>query len=171
MREAIGGTWLFQIVIIFILLFTSFMCLTINKSKAFAVKDDIIETIEKYNGFSELGGKTLPNELISDISSKLKNSNFRSTGNCSSLEDSSKIKYYGFDYTGKYLNDGKHAAFCIGVINVKSSVEAGGKSEWPDSVYYKVGVFYQLDLPVFTSIFNFHIMGDTKVIYSPGRVR
>ena len=46
MREAIGGTWLFQIVIVFILLFTGFMCLTINRSKAFNVKDQIIQTIQ-----------------------------------------------------------------------------------------------------------------------------
>ena len=50
MREAIGGTWLFQIVIVFILLFTGFLCLSINRSKAFNVKDQIIQTIQSYNG-------------------------------------------------------------------------------------------------------------------------
>ena len=46
MREAIGGISIFQIVILFILLFTGVMCLTINHSKAFGVKDEIITIIE-----------------------------------------------------------------------------------------------------------------------------
>ena len=50
MREAIGGTWLFQIVIVFILLFTGYMCLSINHSKAYNVKSEILEIIERYNG-------------------------------------------------------------------------------------------------------------------------
>ena len=56
MKEAIGGTWLFQIVIAFILLFTGFMCLTINRSKAFNVKDQIIQSIQSYNGI-DLGSE------------------------------------------------------------------------------------------------------------------
>ena len=46
MKEAIGGVSLFQIVILFLLLFTGVMCLTINHSKAFGVKDEIINIIE-----------------------------------------------------------------------------------------------------------------------------
>ena len=41
MKESIGGTALFQITIVFLLLFTGVMCITINHSKAFAVKDEI----------------------------------------------------------------------------------------------------------------------------------
>ena len=46
MKEAMGGVPLFEIVVVFILLFTGIMCLTINHSKAFAVKDEIINIIE-----------------------------------------------------------------------------------------------------------------------------
>ena len=46
MKEAIGGVSLFQIVILFLLLFTGVMCLTINHSKAFGVKDEIINILE-----------------------------------------------------------------------------------------------------------------------------
>ena len=43
MREAIGGSWLFNIVIFFVILFTGYMCLSINHTKAFNVKDDIVK--------------------------------------------------------------------------------------------------------------------------------
>ena len=50
MREAIGGTWLFNLVIFFVLLFAGYMCLSINYSKAFNVKDKIINEIERNGG-------------------------------------------------------------------------------------------------------------------------
>ena len=46
MKEAIGGVSLFQIVVVFILIFTGIMCLTINHSKAFGVKDEIVTILE-----------------------------------------------------------------------------------------------------------------------------
>ena len=53
MREAIGGTWIFSIVIVFIVLFTSFLAISVNYSKAFKVKNGIINIIEKKEGVSD----------------------------------------------------------------------------------------------------------------------
>ena len=50
MKEAVSATTIFQIVILFILLFTAIMCLTINNSNAFGIKDEIINIIEMNNG-------------------------------------------------------------------------------------------------------------------------
>ena len=45
MKEAIGGVSIFQLAVIFLLIFTAIMCLTINHSKAFGVKDEVINLI------------------------------------------------------------------------------------------------------------------------------
>ena len=37
--------------------------------------------------------------------------------------------------------------------------------ELPKMYYYQVVVFYQLDLPVFHELFNFRVVGNTKVLY------
>ena len=50
MRESIGGTWLVGIVIVFIVIFTSYLALSVNYSKAFKVKNGIIEIIEENEG-------------------------------------------------------------------------------------------------------------------------
>ena len=47
MKESVSVTTIFQIVILFILLFTAIMCLTINNSNAFGVKDEIINIVKK----------------------------------------------------------------------------------------------------------------------------
>ena len=41
MREAIAGTWLFGIVITFIVMFTSFLAYSISYTKAFNLKNEI----------------------------------------------------------------------------------------------------------------------------------
>ena len=47
MRESIGGAWLVGIVITFVVLFTSYLALSVNYSKAFKVKNEIISLIAK----------------------------------------------------------------------------------------------------------------------------
>ena len=48
MKEAIGGSWLMQIVIFFVLLFAAFLCFAINYTRAFKVKNELIKTIQRY---------------------------------------------------------------------------------------------------------------------------
>ena len=50
MREAIGGTWLFGLVITFIVFFASFLAVSINYAKAFNVKNEVINIVSKYEG-------------------------------------------------------------------------------------------------------------------------
>ena len=47
MRQAIGTTWILQLVIIFMLIFVAFLSLSLNYTKAFKIKNEIITTIEK----------------------------------------------------------------------------------------------------------------------------
>ena len=53
MREAIGGTWLFGLVITFIVFFASFLAVSINYSKAFNVKNNVVDLIMRtgINGY------------------------------------------------------------------------------------------------------------------------
>ena len=167
MREAIGGTWLFQIVIVFVLLFAGFMCLTINQSKAFNVKDRIIQTIQSNNGLdldSQCGSNG--KGALCEISSYLIDSAYRTTGDCNKLSSDDGYSYYGFTKEG--TRNQKNAAFCVAKINSGGiGSNSSFANELPSSVaYYRVVVFYQLDLPIFHDLFNFRIKGDTKTIYA-----
>ncbi len=161
MREAIGGTWLFQIVIVFVLLFAGFMCLTINQSKAFNVKDRIIQTIQTHNGIDLNGRCNNDNSAICEISKYLIDSSYRTTGSCNNEGDG--VVYHGFTRDGRPTDH--DAAFCVARIGITNN--SSFASELPTSVgYYRVIVFYQLDLPIFNDLFNFKIKGDTKTIYA-----
>ena len=52
MRQAIGTTWIMQLVIIFMLIFVAFLALTINYTKAFKIKNELVTIIEKYEGLN-----------------------------------------------------------------------------------------------------------------------
>ncbi len=147
MREAIGGTWIFQIVIFFILLFTGYMCLSINHSKAFNVKNTIVKEIERAEGANLSDPES--DEAIKKIVEYLKENSYRTTGRCPD-------DYNGYNRDGSL--DERNAAFCL-----KKQSVAGG-SDMPEMVYYRVVVFYQLDLPIFRSAFQFRVSGDTKII-------
>lgn len=157
MREAIGGTWLFNIVIFFVILFTGYICLSINHTKAFNVKDDVVKIIERENGFDKnLNDVDETNEIIKSIVSSLKKVGYRSVSSCPNADGGSI--WYGFDREGRRSD--RDASVCIRKVNVNNAV---GEL---DVSYYQVIVFYQLDLPIFNSLFKFSVKGDTKLLYN-----
>ncbi len=164
MREAIGGTWIFQIVVFFILLFTGFMCLSINQSKAYNVKSSMIDAIERNNGIN-LSGIQTGDQAMEEIVASLKDRAYRTTGKCpNSVADpftGELIPYVGFDRDGNLSST--NSAFCIASFRA-DDVQPQEVPELPTMTYYRIIVFYQLDLPVFHDLFNFSLRGDTKVI-------
>ena len=156
MREAIGGTWLFQIVIFFVLLFTGYMCLTINHSKAFSVKNMMVKEIERQEGVNLQNPESDP--AITKIVEYLKSASYRTTGTCPDA-------YTGYNREGRI--DSRNAAFCIQEKEVRQETSRY-PNEMPQMKYYRVLVFYQLDLPIFRSAFNFKVSGDTKILSRSG---
>ena len=98
MREAIGGTWLFNLVIFFVLLFAGYMCLSINYSKAFNVKDKIINEIERNGGIKNISNTDNTDETINNITSYLSEVGYRTTGSCEGYE-------YGCNRNGKCVSN------------------------------------------------------------------
>ena len=168
MREAIGGLSLFQIVILFILLFTGIMCLTINESKAYAVKDEIVTIIQNAPLTSKL---ELSDQTLEDISKKLQEAGYRTTGKCPSDE------WLAYNRDGD-IGDKNNASFCVKINNVADAfVEDirnkcdNGKcningNDFPNMVYYDIVLFYKLDIPVLKYFLGFKVYSSTKVLYS-----
>lgn len=147
MRESIGGAWILGIVMTFIVLFASFLAISINYSKAFKVKNNVVDIIEKNEGLTKtVGTKKGSVEQIYDY---LKTEGYILKGQCSS-------GYTGFDMNGKSTGTDK-SLYCVkkNMINDTSL----------DKAYYSVEVFFRLDLPIFGDIFTFRVSGETMSIY------
>jgi len=63
MRESIGSTWILQLVIVFILLFVSFLTLSLSYSKSYKTKNEMLSIIEKYEGLTSNSVKLINNYL------------------------------------------------------------------------------------------------------------
>lgn len=177
MKEAFGGISIFQIVIVFLLLFAGIMCLTINHSKAYAVKDEIINIIEKneLTGISDNG--QLSNNVLGLISEHMKDAGYRITGRCPSDTDSDDevSRWVGYDRNGSITTGA--AAFCVRANNLSEGYQGAlaglchgeGCTVSPqgseEMYYYDIVLFYQLDIPGLNQIMNFKLYGSTKVLY------
>ena len=161
MRESISITTIFQIFILFVLLFTAIMCLTINNSNAFGVKDSIVNAIEALDG-NYLDGADLNEEIVQVI----QETSYRTSGTCPD-------GYKGFDRAGNSVgSNSSDAAVCIKEVDVTGGIDEAlsssgfAQDDFVDGKYYKVVLFFQLDIPVFKQIFNFETIGETRIIYN-----
>ena len=152
MRESIGGTALFMIVIFFVILFTGYLCMSINQSKAFAVKNSIIRIIERYGtevvAVSQLASS---DDFKKEIKNELESVGYRSKGKCDKKDE------VGFNTQGEIKEP---YVICISLI------KASGSSLNPNSGfhYFKVRTFYQFDIPVINEVFHWSIDGTTKAM-------
>jgi len=157
MKEAIGGTWIFGIVMTFIVIFTTFVSVTTNWSRCYKVKDDIINIIQRNNGVTK--------HTVTQINATLKDLGYTTTSECPTDGDC----WYGFtigrdehaDNTNKEVN------YCIKKVNINKMNSDGtwmGATGSIDRSYYHVVVFFRLNWPVFRMIFNFKVEGQTSQI-------
>ena len=103
MRESFGSTWLFQIVIVFILIFTGYICLSINHSKAFAIKNDIILELQRNGGYNETAA--------ANVKILLERSGYRTAGTCDK-------DWTGYTRDGKVDENGHNSVFCLQKVEI-----------------------------------------------------
>ena len=156
MRDSISGVFLFQIVILFILVFAGIMSLTMNRSKAFAVKNELINIIEKNKGV-DIRKSTLPQEMVDGMT----NEAYRTVGKC-------PPEYEGFDREGRKNNSS--SSVCIKIVSHFSDLGLPSThfstEDREKSCHFQIIVFYRLDFPALREVFNFSLVGDTKEIHS-----
>lgn len=142
MREAVGGTWIFGIVMVFIVMFSSYLAISINYSKAFRVKNGIINIIEQNEGMSS--------STKTKIREYLNNYGYSVYGKCPT---NTGLTFTGYDTN--VANTG--SKYCVAV---KTKDDGNLKK-----TYYTVVVFFRLDLPIVGNIFTFPVSGETKAVY------
>ena len=162
MKEAIGGTWLFGIVITFIVFFTTFISVSTNYSRTFKVKDEILSIVEFYKGVNT--------KSIAKINDRLDTLGYYTRGACvdNSGEQKSSSKKYsnwlGFSTRSvSSTMNSRNSNYCIRRYTV--SAKNDGPIGHPTSAYYQVVVFFKLDWPIIGSIFNVRVDGETSIIH------
>ena len=161
MKESIGGTQLFIIVVTLVILFSGIMALAINRANSFAIKDKLVNVIEKHGGFDMdaeiIGGSSDP--ALQEIIDSLQETSYRQKGKCPVPTSSDDFTVSGYERNGTKTYGSDESSFCI--LKYPGRNENGTVSVY----YYKVVVFYHLDLPVVRGLFSFRVTGETKPLY------
>lgn len=153
MRESFGSMWIIGLVLIFTLLFSSFLAVSISYSKSFKVKNEVLSFLEKQEGLTDNAVK-----LINDY---LRNSGYKQKGICEEGWIGIREINSGSSREVKEVADGKTKYYyCVKKENISDGAH-------PFRAYYKVKLFYKFELPVVGDMFNFQVDGETTDIAIP----
>lgn len=139
MREAVGSTFLFKLMIFFIFFFASFLAVAINYSQAFKTKNQIINILEQSEGFNSTARNRISDLTIS--------SGYYRKVDCASRKDGESVT----NKSGQTIN-----GICIDNVTVNN--------ENGNSVYYKVTTYISFNFPLIGNILTFPVRGETKII-------
>lgn len=165
MRESIGAGWLMTIVIFFVILFSAFLALTINYSKAYRIKDAIIERIERTSE-TIVSGENYQTKVTGltcaaqdEIDEYMLKIGYNAAGSCLTTMDASS-EYYGINRGTNPMYRGTNTYnYCVQLIRSTQNNVSGG--------YFKVTVFFSINLPIFDSVNLFGISGETTYMPLP----
>lgn len=138
MRDAFGGAFSVKLMLIFLMLYVSFMCVALSYARAFRVKNRIINIIEQYEGY--VVGQT--EEIEEEIDKYLKKAGYN-------ISDTDVVRA-----------DGKRISSC-------DALEGRGYCIVPMSnnpTYYKVETYMVFKIPILNVKFPISIEGETKRI-------
>ncbi len=161
MRESIGGAWLFGIVITFIVLFTGFLTYSISYTRAFNVKNEIINYIEQNEGFSKSNSGNIENPNSNEDNSVqakaytlIKNTGYNYEAAENNLVDSQCPRTGSNQEIPGIMQPG---GYCI-----KKLCKNGNPNM---NTQYKVTTFIALEIPVIGFQVRIPISGETRTIY------
>lgn len=141
MRESIGNSFIFNLVLIFVAIIIALLVGSLSYSKAFKIKNQIISIIEKYETYNNSAVKSEINAFLQNIGYRTGNSR----NNCADQSDGGYVLETGTNNQYRY---------CVYFKQTSKGY------------YYKVGVFMYFDIPFIGQYLEFPIYGETKTIYN-----
>lgn len=153
MKESIGMTWVFTLVITLLVVFSGFIALSTNYARTFNIKDEIVSIITKEGG--------VDTNTITKINDHLKKIGYGGKGRCPGTGC-----WYGFNtgFNDRTVGYSRDINYCIKKSET-ANINAIGH---PERKYYSVAVFFRVDLPLIRNVFYLTIEGETPVIVRPG---
>ena len=157
MKEAMGATWIFTIVLTFIILMTAYLAISVNYAKAFKIKSYIVSSIEENNG------QGYTEDLGREIDTYLTAQGYAVKGSCPKYlkldRDTST-----WERIDKIQPDNYDEEKC-GIGIYRSPVSTANDDIEANRYYYRVVAFFKFDLPVVNFLTTFNVSGETRYVY------
>lgn len=145
MRESIGNSMIFNIILIFVGIMIAILVSSIGYSKAFKVKNRILNVVEKYAEFKTLEKNdwNYESNLVKEINDSLKSIGYR-------ISDEN---FLCPEADGELLSSNSDYEYCV------------YRYDTSNGPYYEVISYMYFDFPVISDFVKFPVKGQTKVIY------
>lgn len=146
MRDAFGGAFSIKLMLIFLILYITFICVAMNYARAFRVKNRIINIIEEQEGYTTTTKTLIENYLAGTgyhiTYAQTKDFNiFTGSGSGDSISSCSQSQFGNYGYC---------------VVNSPSSSSSYN--------IYKVETYMVFTLPIVQAHFPIAIRGETRII-------
>lgn len=150
MKEAIANAGIFNLIIIFVIVLLSLFIGSLGYSKAFKVKNKIVDEIEKYEGYKV--GTTEPaiEDWLGQIGYRM-NTGF-TYNECPAETFSGQ--------TGEVVNRNSDYQYCVYKFNVCSSKV--GDTCIKRNIHYRVVAYMYFDVPIINNLIKIPVKGETK---------
>ena len=147
MKEAIANAGVFNLIIIFVIILMAFFVGSLGYSKAFKVKNYIINEIEKNEGYDD--------SLQEEIDSWLSQVGYRLNAgvdrrNCPTVNGESAINNRQSDYQ-----------YCIYKFETSSETKNSSNVSAKQSTYYRVIAYMYFDVPIINDLIRIPVTGET----------
>lgn len=139
MREAIGSSFLVNVIIVFIAVIMLLLVGSLSYSRTFKIKNKIIDIIEKYEGYNASAAAEIE-QLLSNMGYRV---NAYGRQSCKTNGDGEALNEYASNYR-----------YCV----VEYTSDRG--------VYYGVTAYIYFEIPLFSKVLEFPIYGETKTFYA-----
>lgn len=130
MRDAFGGAFSIQLMLIFLVLYVSFICVAINYARAFRVKNEIINIVEQNEGYIGRNQNAIDSQINSYLSKTGYHVNYSEVASVSSC---SELKGHGYCIvrTGTnpdYYGVETYMVFTLPIVNVHFPIAVRGET-------------------------------------------
>ncbi len=151
MRDAIGQVFALQVILAFVLLINGYMAYSVNYTRAFRVKNQIVNIIEQYEGPTD--------EAMAKIGSYVDGMTYK--------VPQTLINNFRNNYSS---NSGESAVSCQdGWCYIAHNVKTTGGDGELNGTYYSVITFVNIDIPVINNLIGLgdflSVSGETRTIY------
>lgn len=152
MRNAINGTWLYGVVLVFMMIFIAYISISFNYSRVYQMKSVLTTSIEQNQGVNP--------KSMQSMATVIAYYGYKNGGICPE-------KYVGISFADidepkinrECGQKGVVSSVCVRRITVNSTKTT--------KYYYRVGAFFGFDLPGLGNIYTFFVDGETNEIYYP----
>lgn len=149
MRSSIGTALLSNIIIVFLVVMLVFLVGTLSYTKAYRIKNNVINLIERDKSFN----KEKTDTMLSEIGYRIVNK----TLECKDLRGT-PVGPYPEGYLVSGSESGRYR-YCI--FEYRFPMESDGRTPY----VYSVTTYMYFDIPLLGSMLEFPIRGETKTIY------